>query len=301
VFTRACETIEEKPATEPAGFGAVSAGDLTVVPPTGELRAEWGVPAEVPVEVSWKANQKYAIQIEAAENTPKWLRVETRPVILDPPGAMTVIILADIGTARLGKHTLTLEASSYGLNKPLSFELQLNVVRQNGDFEPVLPAQLPLECRNVCAKINGGSVAFYDVLKEKNQFCSDPATIPEEQKIGLRNYSMASKGYGYGRTCKAACVYESGGSIAIVNLGFYDYKIPRGETLLRIRNVEECWFSPDNTILLARYGSALTPYDVMTGQPIGLECRITGGFQSARLEDNLLTALSDRNCEWQVH
>jgi hypothetical protein len=292
--------LSDDPAVEPEGFGVVQAGDLIVEPTQEEIRVEWGFPAEVPLMVSWAKGQKYAVQVEAAAGTPAWLQVETRPVILDPPGEMLLVVTVEPGSGRLGKHTLVLEASAFSLKKPQIFEIEVEIVRESGEFQPVYAAQVAVECRNICAKVRRGRVAFFDLLKEMGQSCNNPASIPEDQKIGFREFGMSNKGFGYGRTCKVACVYESSGGFSVVNLGFYDHSVPRGESLLQLRHVSDCWLSADNTIALVRDGSALTPYDILTGQPLAEMCRITGDFQGARLDGNRLTAFGSRDCEWLV-
>lgn len=213
---------------------------------------------------------------------------------------MLLIVNVDAGSAKLGKRTLKLEASAFSLKKPLTFELEVEIVRQSGDFEPVFAAPVTVECRNICGKYVGGRVAFYDVLKEFGQSCGDPSTIPESQKIGNREFALSNKGFGYGRTCKVACCYEVGGSFSIVNLGFYNHPVPRGEAMVRLRNISDCWLSPDNTIIIAMNGSALTPYDALTGNRLGETCRIVGEFQGAVLEGDMLTAYSSRDCQWQI-
>jgi hypothetical protein len=300
IFTRACESPDKTPSTEPSGFGPLQSSDLIVEPSKTDIKIEWGAPGEIPLQVSWAKGQKYAVQVEAAPETPAWLQVETRPVILDPPGEMIVVINADPASAKLGKRTLKLEASAYGLAQPVTFELEVEIVRQSGSFEPVYAAPVTVECRNVCGKYNDGRVAFYDILREKNQSCDNPSSIPESQRIGSREYALTQKGFGYGRTCKVACLYEPGGSFSIVNLGFYDHKVPRGEVMVQLRNVGDCWLSPDNTIALAMDGSSLTPYDALTGIQLGESCRISGQFQGARLDGDMLTAFGTTNCEWQV-
>ncbi|RQV94925.1 hypothetical protein EH220_06775 [bacterium] len=300
VFSRACESLKDQPPKPVEGFGQFAASDLIIEPAQDEIKVEWGEPVEVPLQVSWAKGQKYAVQVEAAPTTPSWLQVETRPVILDPPGQMMLILNVDAGSAKLGKRTLELEASAYSLKEPLTFKLDIEIVRQSGDFEPVYAAPVTVECRNVCGKYVGGRVAFYDVLKEKGQSCADPSSIPESQKIGGREFALSNKGFGYGRTCKIACCYETGGSLAIVNLGYYNHSIPRGEALVRLRNINDCWLSPDNTILLAVNGSALTPYDALTGNQLGETCRIVGEFQGAALDGDMLTAFSSRDCKWQI-
>ena len=300
VFTRACESLQDPPPKEVEGFGEMSATDLVIEPAQDEIKVEWGMPVEVPLQVSWAKGQKYAVQVQAAPGTPEWLQVDTHPVILDPPGQMMLILNVDAGGAKLGKRTLTLEASAFSLKKPQMVDLEIEIVRQSGEFEPVYAAPVTVECRNVCGKFVGGRVAFYDVMKELGQSCADPSTIPESQKIGNREFALSNKGFGYGRTCKIACCYESGGSLAIVNLGYYSHPVPRGEALVRLRNINDCWLSPDNTILLAVNGSALTPYDALTGNPLGETCRIVGEFQGARLYGDMLTAYSSRDCQWQI-
>lgn len=300
-LTRACQGPESSgPKTAPEGFGTVQKSELIVEAQQPSMQVEWGMAAEFPVNVSWKSGQKYAVQLAPADGTPEWLHVSVKPVILDPPGVVNVHVEPELGRASRGKHTITLQASAYGMKDPVEIELEIEVVRQTGSFEVLQTLNSTVECRNICGVVNNNRISFYDLLKEKGQECDQKGGLPANQKIGSREYSVSSKGYGFGRTCTIAGVWENTGTLTLVNVGFFDTSIQRGEVFARINGAERVWMSPDNTIAIAQNGSAFTPYDVITGSQLGESCRSTGDVTGIRYEANRLVVFSSKDCEWQV-
>ncbi|NUO20452.1 hypothetical protein HUU59_13480 [bacterium] len=300
-LTRACQGPESSgPKTAPEGFGTVQKSELIVEAQQPSMQVEWGMAAEFPVNVSWKSGQKYAVQLAPADGTPEWLHVSVKPVILDPPGVVNVHVEPELGRASRGKHTITLQASAYGMKDPVEIELEIEVVRQTGTFEVLQTLNSTVECRNICGVVNNNRISFYDLLKEKGQECDQKGGLPANQKIGSREYSVSSKGYGFGRTCTIAGVWENTGTLTLVNVGFFDTSIQRGEVFARISGAERVWMSPDNTIAIAQNGSAFTPYDVITGSQLGESCRSTGDVTGIRYEANRLVVFSSKDCEWQV-
>jgi len=301
VFTRACQGPESSgPKSAPEGFGTAQKSDLVIEVMQSSVQVEWGAPVEIPVSVSWKSGQKYAVTLAPAEGTPEWLHVSVKPVILDPPGTVMVHVEPELGKARRGTHTITLQASAYGMKTPVETQLEVEVVRQTGSFEVLQTLAGSVECRNICAKVNNGRIAFYDLLKEKGQECDDKKALPENQRIGLKQYALSAKGYGFGRSCTVAGIWENTGTLTLVNTGFFDSTIPRGDMFMQIRNAERVWLSPDNTLAIAQSGSAFTPYDVISGNQIGETCRSAGDVTGLRYEANKLTVFSANNCEWDV-
>lgn len=301
VFTRACQGPESSgPKSAPEGFGTVQKSELIVEAQQPSMQVEWGMAAEFPVNVSWKSGQKYAVQLAPADGTPEWLHVSVKPVILDPPGVVTVHVEPELGRASRGKHTVTIQASAYGMKDPVEIELEIEVVRQTGTFEVLQTLNSTVECRNICGVVNNNRISFYDLLKEKGQECDQKGGLPANQKIGSREYSVSSKGYGFGRTCTIAGVWENTGTLTLVNVGFFDTSIQRGEVFARINGAERVWMSPDNTIAIAQNGSAFTPYDVISGSQLGESCRSTGDVTGIRYEANRLVVFSSKDCEWQV-
>ena len=173
-------------------------------------------------------------------------------------------------------------------------------MRQSGQFEVLQTLESSIECRNICGKVTNGRIAFYDLLKEKGQKCDEKSKLPEDQRIGLKQYAVSSKGYGFGRTCAIAGVWENTGTLTFVNVGFFERTIPRGDSFMQIRSAERVWLSPDNTLAIAQSGSAFTPYDIISGQQIGETCRSTGDVTGIRYDANKLTVFSARDCEWDV-
>lgn len=300
VFTRACESPESGSKAKPEGFGTAQSSDLTLAPEQTNLLVEWGNTSEIPVNVTWKSDQKYAVQVAPAEGTPEWLHVTVSPVIIDPPGSVTVTVEPELGHAKLGKHKVKLQASAYGMKNPVEFDLEVEVVRQSGPFEQFVTLNKSLECRNICGKLSNNRIAFYDLLKEKGQTCEDKNILPDNQRIGVRQFNVSQKGYGYGRTCRLAGVWENTGSITLVNIGFFDAATPRGEPFITLSSVETLWLSPDNTLALVKNGSAWTPYDVIHGTQLGEQCRATGDVTGVSVDGDILTVFSTHNCEWQV-
>ncbi len=301
VFTRACQGPESgDPKTAPEGFGTAQKSDLVIEAQQSSMQVEWGKTAEFALNVSWKAGQKYAVQVAPAAGTPEWLNVSVKPVILDPPGVVTVTVTPELGWAKRGKHKVTLQATAFGLRSPVETEIEIEVVRQSGALEALQMLNSSVECRNICAKVTNGKLAFYDLLKEKGQECDDKSKLPDNQRIGSREFSVSSKGYGFGRTCAIAGVWENTGALTLVNVGFFERTIPRGDAFMTIRNAERVWLSPDNTIAIAQSGSAFTPYDVLTGNQIGELCRSTGDVTGIRFDANRLVVFSSKDCEWEV-
>lgn len=279
-----------------AGFGKSRTSDLVVTPRQSALAAEWGRTTELPVEIEWRGAQKYSVQITPAADTPPWLKAELLPAIVDPPAVAVLKLKPEIDQALLGPLTLTLETSAYGLSEPVLVTVDITVQRQSGDFEPVLAAPVTVECSNICGKVKGTALTFYDVLKEKDQACSDKDALPEAQRITTTNYTLSGHGFGYGRTCRVAAVYEASGFLSVVNLGLSS-KLPRGAVLLNLRGASDCWFSPDNTVALVRLSTAIVPYDVLTGEQLGGACRIPGDFPAAALNGVTLVA---GTCTWEI-
>ncbi|MBK6765399.1 MAG: hypothetical protein IPG71_03480 [bacterium] len=300
VFTRACQGPESGPKSAPEGFGTASSSELVVEAQQPTQQVEWGMTAEFALNVSWKSGQKYAVQVAPASGTPEWLNVAVKPVILDPPGVVTVSVTPELGKAKRGKHTITLQATAFGMKSPVETELEIEVVRQSGSFEALQTLNATIECRNICGVIANGRIAFYDLLKEKGQECDQKGGLPANQRLGAREYSLSQKGYGFGRTCTIAGIWENTGTLTLVNVGFFDTSIKRGESFMQIRSAERVWLSPDNTIAIAQSGSAFTPYDVISGNQIGETCRSTGDATGMRYEANKLTVFSSNNCEWDV-
>ena len=301
VFTRACQGPESGgPKSAPEGFGTAQKSDLVIEAQQGSMQVEWGMSAEFPLNVTWKGGQKYAVQVAPATNTPEWLNVSVKPVILDPPGVVTISVAPELGWAGRGKHTITLQATAYGIKDPVETEIEIEVVRQSGSFEAMQTLGSSLECRNICAKLSNGRVAFYDLLKEKGQECDEQTKLPENQRIGLKQYAVSSKGYGFGKTCAVAGVWENTNALTLVNVGFFERSIPRGDAFMTIRSAERVWFSPDNTIVIAQSGSAFTPYDVTSGTQLGESCRSTGEVTGMRLDGDRLVVFSSKDCEWTV-
>jgi hypothetical protein len=196
------QTGGPSPATPPA-----PEYDLSVKPERTEITLEWGKPEEISIQISWNTGQKYPVQLSPSADTPKWLIVESKPAILQPPGEVKLVMTAILGEAELGTASIVLGASAYGLATPRRIEFTCHVQRQTGKFVPVLAAPVTLECRGICGKVKAGRVTFYDVLREKNQSCNEKADLPEAQRIGAGGFSLSSSGFGFGRTCDVAAVY----------------------------------------------------------------------------------------------
>jgi hypothetical protein len=302
-FLAGCSFIKSLTETTPGGATSTPAAetDLIIAPAQTEITLEWGKAAEIPVEISWGGAQKYPVQLTPAADTPKWLTVETKPAILQPPGRATLNITAALGEAELGSCRLILEASAYGMNEPKRVEVQIEVQRQAGKFVPVLAAPVTVECRGICGKVKNGKVTFYDVLREKNQACNETSDLPESQRIGAFSYSISTDGFGFGRTCDVAGVFGTDGSLSMINLGLAGTTKKRGEALFKVSAAQSCWLSADNTVALITVSGALSPYDVRTGQALGLGCSVSGSdISDATLTGNHLTVQSSRLCEWDI-
>jgi hypothetical protein len=293
-----CALLQPKKGeSKPEGFGESRAGDLKITPVQDTVAVEWGLTTETAVEVTWTAAQKYAVQLAPATGTPHWLGVEVQPSIVDPPGRVTVRITPVVGEARLGAVKLVLEGSAYGLSRPVQTEIVVMVRRQAGEFAPLLAALQTVECRNICGKVDRhGRLAFYDMLREKGQTCSEEANLPESQRIGNNTFALSERGFGYGRTCRVAGVYDVSGNLTFVNLGIYS-AVPRGAMLLALRAPGNCWLSADNTVALIELPGMVLPYDVLTGLPLAQPCRVSGSLSSATLSGTTLTSGS---CSWEI-
>jgi hypothetical protein len=292
-----CALLQPKKGPETTGFGTSRSSDLTLKPVQDTVFSEWGATTETAVEIAWAAAQKYAVQLAPAAGTPRWLGVELQPPIVDPPGRVTVRITPVVGEAHLGGVKLVLEGSAYGLSQPVRTELVVLVRRQAGEFAPLLAAPVTVECRNICGKVDSrGHLAFYDLLREKGQKCSEKADLPEGQRIGSNTFQLSERGFGYGRTCRVAGLYDASGNLTFVNLGIYSV-VPRGAMLLSLRAPSNCWLSADNTVALIELPGMVLPYDVLTGLPLSQPCRISGSLSSAMLSGTTLTSGS---CSWEI-
>lgn len=293
-----CALLQPKKGeSKPEGFGESRAGDLNITPVQDTVTAEWGLTTETAVEVTWAAAQKYAVQLAPAAGTPRWLGVELQPSIVDPPGRVTVRITPVVGEARLGAVKLVLEGSAYGLGRLVQTQIVVVVRRQAGEFAPLLAAPVTVECRNICGKVDShGRLVFYDVLREKNQTCGGEVSLPDNQRIGSNTFSLAERGFGYGRTCRVAGVYDASGNLTFVNLGIYS-ALPRGAMLLTLRAPGNCWLSADNTVALVEASGMALPYDVLTGLALAPPCRISGSLSSPVLSGTTITSGS---CTWEI-
>lgn len=293
-----CALLQPKKGeAKPEGFGTSRAGDLKITPVQDTVAAEWGVTTETAVEITWAAAQKYAVQLAPAAGTPRWLGVELQPSIVDPPGRVTVRITPVVGEARLGTAKLVLEGSAYGISHPVQTEIVIQVRRQAGEFAPLLAAPVTVECRNICGKVDRqGRLIFYDMLREKGQTCGAEADLPENQRVGANTFGLAERGFGYGRTCRVAGVYDASGNLSFVNLGISS-ALPRGAMLLSLRAPGNCWLSPDNTVALIEASGLTLPYDVLTGLPLAQPCRTSASLSSALLSG---TTLSGGSCSWEI-
>jgi hypothetical protein len=293
-----CALLQPKRGeVKPEGFGKSRAGDLIVTPVQDTVAVEWGVTTETAVEVTWAAAQKYAVQLAPAAGTPRWLGVELQPTIVDPPGRIVVRITPVVGEARMGVTKLVLEGSAYGISHPVQTEIVILLRRQAGEFAPLLAAPVTVECRNICGKVDGhGRLVFYDVLREKGQTCGEAASLPENQRIGANTFALAERGFGYGRTCRVAGVYDALGNLSFVNLGISS-AVPRGAMLLSLRAPANCWLSADNTVALVEASGMALPYDVLTGLALAPPCRISGSLSSPVLSGTTITSGS---CTWEI-
>lgn len=298
VGLQGCALLQpQKGKTKPEGFGESRVSDLTITFAQDTVVAGWGTTTEIPVEVTWAAAQKYAVQLAPAANTPRWLSAELLPSIVDPPGRAVLKISPVIGEAQVGAIELTVEGSAFGLNQPARATITVLVRRQAGDFAPLLAAPITVECRNICGKVDDRrQLAFYDILREKGQTCSDQANLPESQRIGANVFMLSERGFGYGRTCRLAGVYDAAGMLTFVNLGIYS-AVPRGGMMLGLRGVVSCWLSPDNTVALIRFKDLTAPYDVLAGVVLGQPCRTADSPASAVLTGTTLTSGS---CSWEI-
>jgi hypothetical protein len=295
-FLLGCSPKPSTKAETPQGFGQSRAADLEVKPKQSNIVVEWDKTVTAQVDVNWLGDQKYPVQIAPANGAPSWLKVETRPAILEPPGTMDIDLKAEVTPGILGEHRITFEASAYQLSAPVTFELTIDVQRQGGEFFPLQPQRATNECRNVCGKIVDGGLAFYDILREKDQECTD-SKLPETQRIGLKTFGVSDKGFGYAHGCNVAGIYEAAGTFSIVNLGFFELPIKRGEVFVTLRDVASCWFSADNTLALVQIGRGYAPYDLLSGQPVGDVCYPTRDIGRVVMYNNVLNI---EKCEWKI-
>jgi hypothetical protein len=293
-----CAYLQPKKAeVKPEGFGKSRATDLMIAPAQDTVVAEWGATTETAVEVTWAAEQKFSVELAPAAGTPNWLGVELQPLIVDPPGRIAVRITPVLGEARLGATELKLEGSAYNIGRPVEAKIVVMVRRQAGDFVPLLAARQTLECRNICGKVDrAGRLVFYDVLREKDQTCSETAALPENQRIGSNTFQLTERGFGYGRTCRVAGVYDALGNLSFVNLGISS-ALPRGAMLLSLRAPANCWLSPDNTVALIEASGMALPWDVLTGAALSQPCRISGSLSSPVLSG---TTIASGSCTWEI-
>lgn len=291
-----CNALTGKKSTTTPGKSADSL-DLKITPATSETVLEWGHSIDVPLDIVWKSGKKLAVQLSWSSENPVWLKADLQPAIVDPPARTTLQLSVDVGAGALGSEMLVLEASAYGMTEPMHLTIPFTLRRESGEFTPLLAGPVTIECRNVCGRIEGGQLAFYDVLKEKGQTCGDAQAFPESQRIGPLKFFITDRGFGYGRTCKVAGVFEANGNLSFVNLGLTS-RLPRGAILLGLRSARDVWFSPDNTLALVRFGDAIGPYDVVTGQTLDNPCRLPGDFPGATLQGRTLTC---GTCVWQLN
>lgn len=297
VLLQGCAFLQRQTGPSKAeGFGESKASDLVISAVQDTVFAEWGKTTEAIVDVAWAAEQKYAVQLAPAAGTPRWLGVELQPAIVDPPGRIAVKLSPIVGEAKLGDYKLVLEGSAFGITQTVKATILVIVQRQSGEFAPLLAAPTTVECRNICGSLHQGTLAFYDVLREKNQTCDDRTPLPESQRIGGNSFYISEKGFGYGRTCRVAGVYEASGVLTFVNLGIYS-AVPRGAMMLSLRSVKNCWLSVDNTVALMEFPGVIQPYDVLTGVPLANPCRTSAGIANAALTGNTLTSGS---CTWEI-
>ncbi|RPH96495.1 hypothetical protein EHM69_01190 [candidate division KSB1 bacterium] len=278
-----------KKGAKPEGFGVSRVSDLVVKAAVDSLIVELGLSGEIPVDVTWAADQKYAVQLAAAAGTPNWLNVEFQPSIVNPPGRAIVKVSPRLGEAAAGSIVLTIEGSAFGLNEPVRTTVRVIVRRQAGEFAPLLAAPITVECRNICGIVNEGRLAFYDVLREKGQTCGDGADLPASQRIGLRSYTITGHGFGFGRSCRLAGMYDTAGFLTFVNLGISTL-VPRGGIMLAVRSASDCWLSADNTVALVIAGGYALPFDVLTGVELGRPVRVSDTLPVPTLMGTTLTA-----------
>jgi hypothetical protein len=301
LFMYGCATLFPKKTTETkptTGFGESRASDLVIVAPVDTVFGEWGKPTEVSLDVSWKSGQKYAVQLSPAADTPTWLEIQMQPSIIEPPGKCTVVLKADIeAPGALDPLLITLNASAYGMNTPQPVEFVAHFRRQAGEFAPIAFAPVTVECVGICGKVTGNMVTFYDVLREKNQTCSDADNLPAAQRIGA-GFAMTQKGFGFGRTCKTAAVFEPNRRLTFINLGISPL-LPRGGKLVSLADADEAWLSADNTVVVARVGEGAWVYEVATGALLAKPCHFPSGsgITTPFLNGATLTA---GQCSWEI-
>ncbi|MFH1011512.1 MAG: hypothetical protein V1784_09810 [bacterium] len=275
---------------------------LELDPPSGVVA--WGETLFVQLRAGLKGEQKYPVQV-AVSKAPAWIWTNLNPAILAPQQTGKLAISPFLGEAELGSAEIYLEARAYGTDRPREFRFSIEVVRQSGQFVQVLTAPVSQGCRNACGRVSGASgqlaVDFYDLILEQGQKCDDRTPLPSSQRINRAPYRISDDGFGFGRACRVALVVAPAGEYNLVNIRLPGAKAERGEVLLKLRNVQSIWLSPDNTVALAVSGSSLLPYDVLTGRLLGETCRISGALTGVLLTGGtLLTATADRSCNWTI-
>ncbi len=283
---------------------SVKAEDISLAFEPPSAVAAWGETLFVQTEASLKSGQKYPVNL-AIVSTPPWLSATLNPAILAPGQKGKLAISPSVGEAQLGPMEISLEARAYGTDRPREFHFSVEVVRPSGSFVQVLTAPMTQECRNACGRVSGTqgqlSVDFYDLILEQGQKCDETKSLPASQCINRTPYPIGEDGFGFGRTCRVAVVVTSASEYNFVNIRLPGAKADRGDVLLKLRSVQSIWLSPDNTVALVLSGSSVAPYDVLTGQPLGDTCRLTGAFAGATLAGGtLLTAAADRPCTWTI-
>jgi hypothetical protein len=296
-----CSRLLEK-ISPSAEHKRVSAEDIRLQFDPPSTIAAWGETSEVSITATWADNQKYPVQVTVPES-PAWLSVETRPVILEPNEPGVLAITPALGEAELGQTTIRLEATAYGMKQPREFSYKVEITRQSGSFTVVLTGPVNQQCREVCGQVTDGrgqgAVDFYDLQLEQGQSCDGP--LPSAQRINRMSYPVTEEGFGFGRTCRVALVASPGGEYNLVNIRLPGVQAGRGDVLLKLRNIQSLWLSRDNTVALALSGSSLAPYDVLTGGTMGESCRIVGSFVGATLtEGTQLSATADHPCNWTI-
>jgi len=152
-----------------------------------------------------------------------------------------------------------------------------------------------VECTNICGKMERNTVAFYDVLREKGQTCGEGA-LPVTQRIGPTSFPVSQRGFGFGRTCHTAGVFENSGMLTFVNLGLSPV-LPRGARMLSLRSINDVWLTLDNTVAVVKVEDTVAPYDVVTGRSLGPPCRLNGPAEPIILSG---TTLSIGSCRWEI-
>jgi hypothetical protein len=301
LLLQGCATVKklfQEPGekAKPEGIGKSREEDLVVKVPVEPIVFEWGVPTEFTIDVTWAAQQKYPVQLTPGEDVPTWLTIELNPAIVEAPGRSTAKITAEVAAAgALDPINITINATAYGLSQPVPAYVHLQVRRQSGSLVPLIAAPVTVECSNICGKMERNTVTFYDILREKGQTCGDEE-LPVAQRIGPTGISLSRRGFGFGRTCHTAGIFENSGMLTFINLGLSPV-LSRGARMLSLRSIAEAWLSPDNTVVVVRVEDTVAPYDVVTGHNLGNPFRLTGTAELMSLSG---TTLSVGNCQWEI-